>query len=59
MRILLFAFLFFLVLNRRPLPGYATTYAGERNYLVLDRKGTAWQAVWELEETGRTAPIAI
>ena len=43
----------------RPLPGYATTYAGERNYLVLDRKGTAWQAVWELEETGRTAPIAI
>ncbi len=43
----------------RPLPGYATTYAGERNYLVLERHSGKWKAEWELEETGRTTPITI
>lgn len=42
-----------------PLPGYGTTYAGERNFLVLERRAVAWKAAWELEFTGRTEPVSI
>lgn len=42
-----------------PLPDYRTTYAGERNYLVLERRRSEWSASWELEHTGRTRPLVI
>ncbi|MBP0616196.1 alkaline phosphatase family protein [Jiella sp. KSK16Y-1] len=42
-----------------PLPNYKTTYAGERNYLTIDRRNQTWSAAWELEETGRTDPVSI
>ena len=42
------------------LPGRRGTYAAERNYLVLEREdGGAWRAEWELEESGRSAPLAL
>ncbi len=43
----------------RALPGRTGTYVGERNYLVVERKGTAWTAEWELEDSGRTPPLAL
>ena len=43
----------------RPLPGQRKTYASERNYLVLARKGEDWLAEWELEDSGRTPPLPI
>ncbi|MBO0903987.1 alkaline phosphatase D family protein [Jiella sonneratiae] len=43
----------------RPVPGYATTYAAERNYLVLERRDGRWSAAWELERFGRTRSLAI
>jgi hypothetical protein len=43
----------------KSLPGRRATYTAERNYLVLERKATRWTAAWELEDTGRTAPVAI
>lgn len=42
-----------------PLPGRRGIYAGERNYLLLDRRDGAWTAVWDLEESGPTPPLAI
>ncbi len=38
-----------------PLPGKATTYAAERNFLMLERRGAEWETWWELESgsTGR------
>ena len=41
------------------LPGRRGTYAAERNYLVLERRGGAWRAEWELERSGRSAPLAL
>jgi hypothetical protein len=43
----------------RPLPGQRSTYAAERNYLVLARRGGAWSAEWELEDSGRTPELPI
>ena len=42
-----------------PLPGQRRIYAAERNYLVIERRGGAWQAEWELEESGRTPPLPL
>ena len=42
-----------------PLPGRRAVYAAQRNYLVLRRAGGAWQAEWELEESGRTPPLPL
>ncbi|WP_202814260.1 alkaline phosphatase D family protein [Aureimonas sp. AU4] len=43
----------------RPLPGRSAPYTGQRNFLVLERRAGAWQAEWELEDDGRTPPLAI
>ena len=43
----------------KPLPGQRHRYAAERNYLTLDRKDGRWQAVWHLEESGPTPPLAL
>jgi alkaline phosphatase D len=43
----------------RPLPGQKAIYAPERNYLVLSRSSGQWSAVWELEDSGPTPPLAI
>lgn len=43
----------------KPLPGYRYTYAAERNYLVVDRRGKEWSAAWELEESGLTPAIRL
>ncbi|MBO0663577.1 alkaline phosphatase family protein [Jiella sp. MQZ9-1] len=43
----------------RALPDYPTTYASERNYLVVARNDRGWTAEWELEMRGRTPPLAI
>ena len=42
-----------------PLPGRMAIYTPERNYLVLDRSSGRWSAVWELEHSGATPPLAI
>lgn len=42
-----------------PLPGRRAIYTAQRNYLVLERRGGHWQACWELEEDGTTAPVAL
>lgn len=43
----------------RPLPGQATRYVAERNYLRLERRGGQWRAIWELEESGPTPAMAL
>ena len=43
----------------KPLPGQKHRYVAERNYLVLDRRGGRWQAVWHLEDSGLTPPLAL
>ncbi|ORE94199.1 hypothetical protein ATO13_09001 [Stappia sp. 22II-S9-Z10] len=43
----------------RRLPGQRGRYVAERNYLVLERIGGAWQARWHLEESGMTEPLPI
>ncbi|WP_245943897.1 alkaline phosphatase D family protein [Acuticoccus kandeliae] len=42
-----------------PLPGHKARYKAERNFLVLERAGGAWSAVWDLEESGPTEPLPI
>ncbi|SIS94298.1 alkaline phosphatase D family protein [Paracoccus saliphilus] len=42
-----------------PLPGQKQRYVAERNFLVLERQGGAWHAVWHLEESGPTPPLPI
>jgi PhoD related phosphatase len=42
-----------------PLPGRRGIYRAERNYLILERKGTDWTAVWDLETSGPTEPMGI
>lgn len=46
-------------IHMRPLPGRRWIYAGQRNYLVLERNGGDWTAAWELEESGRTPPLPL
>lgn len=43
----------------RPLPGRSWIYSAERNYLVLERTGDAWQAFWEPEKSGRTPGLPL
>lgn len=43
----------------KPLPGQKHRYVAERNYLVLDRRAGRWQAVWHLEDSGLTPPLAL
>lgn len=43
----------------RPLPGQRHRYVAERNFLTLDRRGGQWQAVWHLENSGPTPPLAL
>ncbi len=42
-----------------PLPGRRRIYTDERNFLMLERTGGAWQAIWHLEESGATDPLPI
>jgi hypothetical protein len=46
-------------LRLRPLPGQRRIYAAERNFLWLERRDGAWQAVWELEESGTSPPLPL
>ena len=43
----------------KALPGRRRIYVAERNYLVLERRDGRWSASWELEDSGRTPPLAI
>ncbi len=43
----------------RPLPGQRHRYAAERNWLLLERRGAAWTARWDLEESGLTDPLPL
>ncbi|WP_147107275.1 alkaline phosphatase D family protein [Tateyamaria sp. syn59] len=43
----------------RRLPGQAGRYVAERNTLVISRTGTDWHAVWDLEVSGKTEPLAL
>lgn len=43
----------------RPLPGQRHRYVAERNFLTLDRRDGQWQAVWHLEHSGSTPPLAL
>ncbi len=43
----------------KPLPGQRRTYAAERNYLILERRGEEWSAAWELEESGLTPAMRL
>lgn len=43
----------------RPLPGQGRRYVAERNYLVLERQSGQWSARWNLEQSGKTAPLAL
>ncbi len=40
-----------------PLPGQKEIYTAQRNYLVLERRGGAWRAWWELEDDGATPAL--
>ena len=42
-----------------PLPGQRGRYVAERNYLVLERRSDAWQAAWEIENSGLTQPLSL
>lgn len=41
------------------LPGQRARYVPQRNYLTLNRQAGKWQAVWNLEESGPTPPLAL
>lgn len=41
-----------------PLPGKSAIYTAQRNYLILERQGGSWSAIWELEMDGATPPLA-
>lgn len=43
----------------RGLPGHATRYTAERNFLVLERRAGSWAASWDLEASGRTSDLAL
>lgn len=42
-----------------PIPGHKTRYVAERNTLALYRSSDAWTAVWSLEDSGDSAPLAL
>ncbi|WP_085501647.1 alkaline phosphatase D family protein [Paracoccus sp. J56] len=42
-----------------PLPGQRHRYVAERNYLTLTRSAGHWQAVWHLEDSGKTPPLEL
>ena len=46
-------------LRLHPLPGQRRIYAAERNFLWLERRDGAWQAVWELEESGTSPALPL
>lgn len=41
------------------LPGQGARYLAERNYLLLERRAQSWSAIWDLEHSGQTAPLAL
>ncbi|WP_424932151.1 alkaline phosphatase D family protein [Amaricoccus macauensis] len=41
------------------LPGHRAIYTAERNYLILERNGEEWTAIWDLEDSGPTEPLPI
>lgn len=43
----------------RALPGRRPIYTADRNYLVVERRAGTWTTQWELEESGRTAPLSV
>ncbi|CAM3252730.1 alkaline phosphatase D family protein [Paracoccus nototheniae] len=43
----------------KPLPGQRGRYVAERNFLVLERRSGDWDARWNLEISGLTAPLAL
>lgn len=42
-----------------PLPGQTHRYTAERNFLLLERRDGRWQAIWHLEDSGRSAALDI
>jgi hypothetical protein len=42
-----------------PLPGLASRYIAERNYLILERTSDRWSARWDLEASGMTDPLPL
>ena len=42
-----------------PLPGQRRIYAAERNFLLLERKSGDWTAIWDLENSLATPPLAL
>ncbi|MDQ0314469.1 alkaline phosphatase D family protein [Amorphus orientalis] len=46
-------------IKMHPLPGRRGIYAAQRNYLTLEGRNGHWQAVWELEKTGKTPSLDI
>lgn len=43
----------------KPLPGQRALYTAERNWLLLERRGGAWSARWDLEHSGLTPPLTL
>lgn len=43
----------------RRIPDLDRVYIDQRNFLIIRRENNRWTAVWELEETGRTVPLAL
>ncbi|MBY5934781.1 alkaline phosphatase family protein [Tateyamaria omphalii] len=41
------------------LPGQSGRYVAERNTLAITRTDDAWHAVWDLEDSGKTEPLAL
>ena len=41
------------------LPGQPGRYVAERNFLMLERGESAWQARWDLETSGLTEPMPL
>ncbi len=42
-----------------PIPGQRHRYLADRNYLVIERKGAAWSARWDLEHGGMTQALPL
>jgi hypothetical protein len=43
----------------RRIPGQASRYIAERNYLLLERHSDSWRARWVLEQSGTTPPLTL
>ncbi len=46
-------------IRMHPLPSQRRIYTPQRNFLVLERRGDAWSAWWDLEEDGPTPALAL